>query len=225
MKLLKALMPAWGVVLAYGAFCLWARAQLPDAPLVSHFDARLHPNGWMPRDQALFVPLAISAVVMAIMTLAPFVVPPRGALERSSKAYGAVCFGVAAFLAVIEGGLVARALGWPVGVGQTLAVSLGVLFMVIGNFATKLRPNFLYGVRTPWTLANERVWDKTHRFAGPAMMAGGLFILVAGLLRPADIMPILLGGALVPGLAAVFYSWRLWSKLPPEDKTRMRIGA
>jgi uncharacterized membrane protein len=224
-KLLKALIPAWIMVAIYAAFCVWARAQLPDAPIVTHFDAHFRPNGWMPRDQALFVPLAICAVLMAIMTLAPFIVPPRGALERSSKAYGAVCFGLAAFLTVIAIGVVARPLGWPVGIAQIMAVGVGALYIVVGNFATKVRPNFIYGVRTPWTLSNEAVWDRTHRFAGPAIMAGGVFIAVAGLLRPEYMMPILLTGVLVPGLAAVVYSWWLWSKLPPEDKRRLRIGA
>ena len=225
MKLLKALIPAWLVVGAYGAFCLWARTQLPDAPIASHFGVHMQADRWMPRDQVLISTMAVYAVIMALVTVAPFVTPPRGVLERSAKAYGAICFGLAVFLALVLGAVIAKALGWPVEIGEVIAVTMGALFMVLGNYATKVRPNFVYGVRTPWTLSNEAVWDKTHRFAGPAMMLGGLFILVGGLSRPAQMLPIVLIGAIGPALLAVVYSWWLWLRLPPEDKSRMRIGS
>ena len=134
-------------------------------------------------------------------------------------------FGIVAFFAVAMGGTIGLALGWPIGIGQVLAAAMGLLFLLLGNFMTKVRPNFIFGVRTPWTLANEEVWDKTHRMAGPAMMAAGLFVLAAGLLRPQDMVPVILIGAAAPALGAVVYSWWLWSKLPPGDKRRMRIGA
>ena len=48
--------------------------------------------------------------------------------------------------------------------------------MVIGNVMGKLRPNHFVGFRTPWTLANERVWDQTHRFGGKVFVLGGMLI-------------------------------------------------
>jgi uncharacterized membrane protein len=50
--------------------------------------------------------------------------------------------------------------------------------MVIGNVMGKLRPNHVVGFRIPWTLANERVWDQTHRFGGKALVLGGILIAV-----------------------------------------------
>jgi uncharacterized membrane protein len=217
--------PAWAVVAAYAIFSLWARTQLPDAPIASHFGAHMQPDAWMPRDRLLLSAAGVLVAIMAIVTVAPFIMPPKGALERSAKAYGAICFGLAAFIAVILGAVIGKDMGWPVAIGQVIAVAMGVLFLVLGNFATKVRPNNVYGVRTPWTLSNEAVWDKTHRFAGPAMMLGGLFILAAGFWRPAQTLPIILLGAIVPVLLSVAYSYWLWLQLPPEDRRRMRIGA
>ncbi|MEI9889499.1 MAG: SdpI family protein [Caulobacteraceae bacterium] len=151
--------------------------------------------------------------------------PPKGALERSAKAYGATCFAIVACVCIVLSGIAFQALRWPIGMAQLLAVSLGLLFTIMGNFLTKVRPNFIYGVRTPWTLANETVWDRTHRVAGPAMMAGGLFVLVAGLIWPAQVMLFVLIGAVGPALLTIPYSWWLWSKLPPDEKRRVRIGA
>jgi uncharacterized membrane protein len=55
-----------------------------------------------------------------------------------------------------------------------------LFFMVIGNFLGKVRRNFYIGVRTPWTLVDERVWYATHRFTAKLWTAGSAlcFILV-----------------------------------------------
>jgi uncharacterized membrane protein len=224
-KLIQALIPAWLVVAAYAAFCLWARTRLPDVPIASHFNGHMQADSWMPRDKVLFTPLTVYAVVIAGLTILPLLTPSRAALERSAKAYGAVCLAVSALFAVILGSVIARPLGWPVGMPETIAAAVGLVFLVIGNFSTKARPNSFYGVRTPWTLSNEAVWDRTHRFAGPALMLGGLFVIVAGIARPLQIVPIVLVGGLVPGALAVAYSYWLWRRLPPEDRRGMRVGA
>ena len=49
--------------------------------------------------------------------------------------------------------------------------SVGTLLVVLGGVMGRRRPNWTTGIRTPWTLADERVWDKTHRVAGRLMVA------------------------------------------------------
>jgi uncharacterized membrane protein len=78
---------------------------------------------------------------------------------------------------------------------------------LIGNVMGKVRRNFWLGVRTPWTLANERVWYATHRLAGKTMVAGGLVTLVAALSALPGVVAVvaLIGAALVPvGFSLVY---------------------
>jgi uncharacterized membrane protein len=57
---------------------------------------------------------------------------------------------------------------------------LGFLFMLIGNYLSKIRQNYFIGIKLPWTLANEDNWNKTHRLAAWAFVLAGLvFILEA----------------------------------------------
>ena len=49
-----------------------------------------------------------------------------------------------------------------------------MLFIVLGNFLGKIRPNWFVGVRTPWTLSSKLSWDKTHRLAGWLFMLMGV---------------------------------------------------
>ena len=73
------------------------------------------------------------------------------------------------------------ALGYPVAIERVLPVGLGVLFIVIGNLLPRARPNWFVGIRTPWTLSSDRVWEKTHRFGGHVFVAAGMLMLLSGL--------------------------------------------
>jgi uncharacterized membrane protein len=48
---------------------------------------------------------------------------------------------------------------------------------LIGNILGRIRFNYFFGIRTPWTLANEEVWRRTHRFGGPIFMIAGILML------------------------------------------------
>jgi len=93
-------------------------------------------------------------------------------------------------------------------VGRAIIGGVCLLLALLGNLMGKVRRNFYIGVRTPWTLANERVWNATHRFAGKTLVAGGLAglaLTVAGL-NGWPVMVALLAGALIPvGYSLVFY--------------------
>lgn len=51
-------------------------------------------------------------------------------------------------------------------VSQIITVAVGLMFAIIGNYMPKFKYNYTMGIRTPWTLASETVWEKTHRKSG-----------------------------------------------------------
>ena len=61
-----------------------------------------------------------------------------------------------------------------------VSVALGALFVVLGNYMPKMRRNFFVGIRTPWTLADEDVWFRTHRLGGVLFVIGGVLLMVFG---------------------------------------------
>ncbi len=83
----------------------------------------------------------------------------------------------------------------------------------MGNSLGRVRHNYFVGIRTPWTLANEEVWRRTHRFAAPIFVVDGL-VAAVGLVLPAPwrLYPLLagIGGA---ALASVVYSYAAFRRL------------
>jgi uncharacterized membrane protein len=91
-------------------------------------------------------------------------------------------------LMVTHLGLVATALGHPVDMRRLHAFAMGMSMAVVGNVLGKVRPNHLMGIRTPWTRADEWVWDKTHRFGGWLSVIGGLVLMALAVFLPPGIL-------------------------------------
>lgn len=63
-------------------------------------------------------------------------------------------------------------------VSEIIPMAVGLLFVFIGNYLPKVKPNFFMGIKTPWTLSCETVWIKTHRKGGMAFVLLGIFMMV-----------------------------------------------
>ena len=61
---------------------------------------------------------------------------------------------------------------------KTITVIIGLLFMYMGNLMGKIKNNWFVGIKTPWTLSSENVWNKTHRFGGYAFVIFGLMLIL-----------------------------------------------
>lgn len=79
--------------------------------------------------------------------------------------------------------LLAKNLGVPIDMSRVSRGVFGVMMINLGNIMPRLPRNGLVGIRTPWTLADPTVWERTHRLAGYLFTAAGLVSLAS---LPAD---------------------------------------
>lgn len=91
--------------------------------------------------------------------------------------------------------------------GKWATVSLGLLFIVIGNFMPQIRDNYFTGVRTPWTLANPVVWRKTHRLSGIMWVIGGLLIALGAFMPKALSVSMIITALVIATIVPYVYSW------------------
>jgi len=195
-------------------FAVWGHFNLPDVPTAIHFDLNGTPNGFSSRDHAMMAMPGLGlAMIFGLLWIMPAIMPKTASLHRSQAAYGATMLAVIALLCVIHGVVVMSAAGMVIYHMTIINVGVGLLLIVMGNYLPKTRLNFVMGIRTPWTLSDERVWDKTHRFAGPMFMLGGVVAAAGAFLPEGWHLVTLLGGALVPAVISLIYSYTTAKKL------------
>jgi uncharacterized membrane protein len=98
------------------------------------------------------------------------------------------------FMAYVNILILWSALSGPINIARACLGGVSILIALMGNVMGKVRRNFWVGIRTPWTLANERVWNATHRFAAKAMVLVGVAGLIVAL---SSTLFVALGSALI----------------------------
>jgi uncharacterized membrane protein len=147
-----------------------------------------------------------------LMRLVPRIDPRRASYEKFADTYDLLVNSLIALFAVMHVALIATALGWPVSMGRLVPALVGLEFLILGNALPRARPNWWFGIRTPWTLSNDRVWTRTHRVGGYLLAGAGLVLLVAAAV-PSRWTAALGGAAVfVAGAGSLVYSFLAWKQ-------------
>jgi uncharacterized membrane protein len=157
-------------------------------PMVpSHFDASGQVNGYLPKlVNAILLP-GISIVLFLIMRFAVQIGPNLGYRNQrraNIQVVNLILVGVLLFMLVIQLLTTAYALGAKVDISLIVCLAVSVLLMFLGNYLGKLRRNFWAGIRTPWTLASDIVWERTHRLGGWLFVLVGFIGLITSFFPP-----------------------------------------
>ena len=196
-----------GVVLSIAVY-----RRLP-ATMTVHWDLDGNPNGWMPRAFGAFFGPVFLLVLWQLMRLAPRLDQRLEQDVQSLDAYEAIV--AAALLLVLATHVIvlAVALGYHVPVRRLVPALVGALFVVMGRVMPRVSANRWLGVRTPWTLADERVWARTHQLAGVSTTAAGVLMILAALALPASLgLPVVLAAAVAAVVGPAVYSYLTWRR-------------
>ena len=188
-------------------------SRLPTSIAV-HWDLDGYPNGWMPRPLgAFFMPVFLLAIGEMMRAL-PRADPRAEARPSLPGAYETIIAAVLLLLLACHAIVLAVALGYRVPIGRAVTALIGALFVAMGRAMPRLQPNWWYGIRTPWTLSDDRVWARTHRLAGVSMTAAGVVTIVAALALPASLgVPVLVVAIVAAVIGPVVYSYLTWRRL------------
>jgi uncharacterized membrane protein len=188
-------------------------------PVPVHWDIHGRPDHFVPLDQVLpYLLISPGAMVgMILLTLVlPWLSPKPFDVDRFRGTYAYIMALVVGLFAYVQAVLLLASLKQPPVDSITLLVAgIFLFFALLGNVLGKVRRNFWMGVRTPWTLASETVWDRTHRVAW-LFLAGGLAGFVAVLAGVPFVWCFV--GLMVFALAPVPYSLVLYKRLERRGK-------
>lgn len=194
-------------LMVVAAFVLYER--LPER-IPSHWNVRGEVDGWSSRRFGAFGIPAIAFAIWALTRLLPRIDPRRANYAKFADTYDLLVLSIIVFLGVLHGAILANALGYPVSMDRIVGLGVGALFLVIGNVLPRARPNWFVGIRTPWTLSSDRVWERTHRVGGYAFAAIGLAMIVSTLLAPVAFFPVVIAGSMGTVAFVLIYSYVAW---------------
>ena len=146
--------------------------------VASHWNFEGNVDGYMPRDMGVyFVPL-LGAALLALMCVLPSIDPKKENYRLFQKEYDEMAAIIIAFLYYVYLLTIAYNMGYSFNLVQFLAPGFGALFLYVGTVIGKARQNWFVGIRTPWTMSSERVWNKTHALGSKLFMAAGAVALL-----------------------------------------------
>ncbi len=194
---------AIGLITITAAVTLAVWPSLPD-PFPIHFDHQGRADGFAPMPWGPWILPGVMVLVYLLMRILPAISPKQFSMRSFQGAFEAVILSAIGFIGAIHLGILFDLL-------HLVPLALGVLFIIIGNYMSKTEPNFFFGIRTPWTLANSEVWARTHRLGGWMFVVTGIATIVAVPLGAA--LPVLTVSAVATALILVGYSFALYRRL------------
>ena len=206
----------WELVLVLAPFAVTALfwSELPERIPV-HWGVDGQPDRYSDRGGELWVLPIINVLTWLLLVAVPYIDPKQQNAQMSAGAMHVVRVGTLLFMLLVHTSIMLNAIGTPVDVPTVVLMGVYALFVLIGNQMGKLRPNYFYGIRSPWTLDSEIVWVKTHRLAGRLWFFGSLLLLPTPLLLPsAWNVVILLVHTLLVCFGPLAYSYWLWKQQP-----------
>ena len=181
------LLIAFGLIGLSLALSAWLYPSLPDV-IPTHWNIAGEADGFGPKPVAAWLLPGIALGLLGFLGLVPWLSPRGFQVDVHGRAFGVLVVALTALLVFIHLLSLAAAMrpGLPVG----RAMVAGVMFFlgVLGTTFSGIKRNFFIGIRVPWTIASERVWDDTHRLAARIWVVGGFLgaVLAAlGLTLPA----------------------------------------
>jgi uncharacterized membrane protein len=153
-----------------------AAALYPSLPerVPTHWNIHGQIDGYGDKTWATFLTPALMTLMLVVLRLLPWLSPKQFEIDAFRSTYEFVVLLVVGLFAYINALLLIAARGGVVDIGRTMIGGMCLFFLLLGNVLGKVRKNFYVGVRTPWTLASDRVWVDTHRLAARLFVVAGI---------------------------------------------------
>ncbi|PRR79741.1 SdpI family protein [Clostridium vincentii] len=185
-KILNSIKKDWfiiAVLVVTFIVSLYFYASLPSQ-IPIHWNAKGQVDGYSGKLFGTFAMPLMNLAFYFFFIVLPFLDPKKANYAKFQSAYKLIRITFHIFFAGIQAIVLLVALGHTVNVSMFVGLGTSLLFVVIGNVMGKFKHNYFVGIKTPWTLANEEVWAKTHRMAAPLWVVGGIisaiFAIVGG---------------------------------------------
>ena len=192
----------------------WTWPTAPDKVPV-HWNLAGEVDRYGSRAEGLLILPGMALLIYVLLRALPRLDPRSENYARFAGSYTAMRLGILGLLFAIDGVMLLTLRGVAVDVGLVVGGLVGLLLVGLGMLLPRFQPNWFAGIRTPWTLSSDRVWQQTHALGGKLFVVMGLLVILAGLSKAPWVFGLAMGSVVLGSLGLVVYSYLLWRREQP----------
>jgi len=185
---------------------LFFYSALPDN-MAAHWGISGKADGYSSKEVGAWIIPILSIGILILLYFIPLLDPLKKNIEKFRSAYHALIAVLCGFFLYLQIIILALNLGLNINMGQLIVPALGILFFIIGVILKKTKRNYFIGIRTPWTLYSDKVWDDTHKIGAKLFKTAGI-ITFLGVFVPQYSFFLLLASIIAASVITIAYSYK-----------------
>lgn len=176
-----------------------------------HWNFKGEADNFVGKSLGLSLIPVLTAVIGVVLSIVPLIDPRKLNILQSLQAYQIVSNALFVIMACLHAMIISSVLYESMDVFRLICGTIGLLFLIMGNYMGKVKSNFFFGIRTPWTLSSELSWNKTHRLSGKLFFVHGFILLLSCFAVASNQLSwVLLVGVLLNVCVSVPFSYLIW---------------
>jgi len=199
-----------GIILISFIIGIYFYSQMPDIT-ASHWNTKGEVDGYMSKFWGVFLFPIILVGLLLIFVLIPKIDPLKENIKKFRKYFDSFIVLITIFLFYIYCITLAWNLGKRFDINVFILPAIGIIFYYAGVLMENAKRNWFIGIRTPWTLSSDNVWDKTHKIGSKLFKIAGI-ISFMGILFPKYVIFLILGSAIFTVIYTMVYSYLEYKK-------------
>ena len=198
------------VAATFAGLLLWNR--LPEQ-MASHWNINDQVDGYMPRFWGVFMLPLISLGMFLLFLVIPNIDPLKVNIAQFREAFNLFIMLITGFMLYLYALTLLWSLGYTTfGMSRAMLPAMGLLFIFIGYILRKAKRNFFIGIRTPWTLSSDKVWDETHRLGAVLFMISGALAFIGAFFGGTTAFWLFFAPLMGSAIFLVIYSYVLYKQ-------------
>lgn len=208
---LKREIPLILIIIAAFLISIYFYPMMPEK-VPTHWNFKGEIDGYSGRLSGSLIMPIINLIMYIMFIFLPALDPKRKnyKLFESTYIYFRYLFHI--FFLAMHIMIISASLGYIVNTTRLVMFGISLLFMLMGNVMGRVKHNYFVGIKTPWTLANEEVWRKTHRLAALLWTAGGLIGVILSILN-ISFGFVFVAILILPSIIPVIYSYIIFKNI------------
>lgn len=189
------------------------------ATIATHWNAEGIADGYSSTLTGIMIIPVMTLVLFLLFITLPRIDPLRTNVEKFMDVFDLFIVMLIGFFFYVQMLVIAWNIGAVVDMTRAIIPAFAVLFYFAGILTERSKRNWFIGLKTPWTMSDDRVWDDTNKLAGRLLKVCAAMSLI-GLILPGIAFPLIIATALFAGLYPIIFSYYDYKRIHAKKRKR-----